>query len=101
MNVKILERNPNEIRLEIEGEGHTFCNVLQKTLLEDEAIEIAGYNIQHPLVSNPVVYVRMKKGRRPRKKGEIALLEAAEKIKLRTQEFKTSLEKALKEWQQK
>jgi len=97
MNVKVLKKEPNEMRIEIEAEGHTFCNLLQKALLEDETIETASYDIHHPLVSNPIVYVRTKGKRHP----ETALREAAERIRTRSREFRTSLEKALKEWQQK
>jgi len=97
MNVKVLEKGPNGLRIEIEGESHTFCNVLQKVLLEDETVEMAGYDIHHPLVSNPVIYIHTKGKRRP----ETALREAAEKIRTRSREFRTSFEKALKEWQRK
>ena len=97
MNIKVLEKQPNELRIEIIGEGHTFCNLLQKTLLEDETIEMAGYDIPHPLVSNPIIYVRTKGKRHP----ETSLREAAEKVRTKNKEFRVSLEKALKEWQQK
>jgi len=97
MNVKVLEKEPNKLRIEVEGEGHTFCNVLQKALLEDETIEMAGYDILHPLVSNPIIYVQTKGKRHP----ETALREAVGKIRTRNKEFRTSFEKALKEWQQK
>ena len=95
MQVKVLEKKANELKLEIEGEDHTFCNVLQKALLEDDTIEMAGYNIPHPLVSNPIVYVRTKGRREP----ETALRNAAEKIRKRNKEFRETFEKALKEWQ--
>jgi len=99
MNVKVLKKTPDEIKVEIEGERHTFCNVLQKVLLEDETVETASYAIQHPLVSNPIVYVQMKKKRKPEKRAETALREAAEKMRHRCKEFRASFEKALKEWQ--
>lgn len=95
MQVKVLEKKSNELKIEIEGENHSFCNVLQKALLEDDSIEMAGYNISHPLVSNPIVYVRTKGHRRP----ETALRNSAEKIKKLNKEFKETFEKALKEWQ--
>jgi len=101
MNLKVLKRTTDELRIEIEGEGHTFCNLLQKALLEDDTIDVAGYSIQHPLVSNPVIYVRMKAKRKPEKRPETALKEAAEKIRQRNKEFRVSFEKALKEWQKK
>ncbi len=99
MNVKVLNRTPDEMRLEIEGEGHTFCNVLQKALLEDETVETASYDIPHPLVSFPIVYVKMKEKRTPEKRPETALKDAAEKIRHQTREFRASFEKALKERQ--
>jgi DNA-directed RNA polymerase subunit L len=95
MQVKVLEKKPNELKIEIEGEDHSFCNVLQRVLLEDETIEMAGYNIPHPLVSSPIVYVRTKGQRRP----ETALRNAAEKIRKQNKEFKETFEKALKDWQ--
>lgn len=99
METKILKKTANELRIEIVGEGHTLCNLLQKALLEDETVEIGGYSIEHPLVSNPVVYVRMKEKRKPEKRPETALKEAAERVRHRSREFRTSFEKALKEWQ--
>jgi DNA-directed RNA polymerase subunit L len=101
LNIKVLKRTTDELRLEIEGEGHTFCNVLQKALLEDETVEMAGYDISHPLIANPVVYIRMREGRKPEKKPETALREAVAKIRRQTKQFHASLEKALKEWQPK
>ena len=101
MDIKVLKKTLDELRIEILGEGHTFCNVLQKVLLEDETVEIGGYRIEHPLISNPVVYVRMKEKRKPEKRPETALKEAAEKIRHRSREFRTGFEKALKEWQTK
>lgn len=97
MEIKVLKKTSNELKIEIEGEGHTFCNVLQKALLEDDTIEMAGYNIEHPLTSNPTVYVRTKEKRKP----ETALIDAAKKVQKQNKEFKKSFERALKEWQQK
>ena len=95
MQVKVLEKKPNELKVEIEGEDHSFCNVLQKALLEDDAIDMAGYSIPHPLVSSPVVYVRTRGQRRP----ETALRNAVEKIRKGNREFRETFEKALKDWQ--
>ena len=97
MEIKILKKTSNELKIEIEGEGHTFCNVLQKALLEDDTIEMAGYNIEHPLTSNPTVYVRTKGKRKPK----AVLIDAAKKMEKQNKEFKKSFERALKEWQQK
>lgn len=97
MKIKVLERTPNELKIEVEGEGHTLCNVLQKVLLEDDAIEMAGYNVPHPLVDSAVIYVRTKANRKP----EAAVKEATKKILSQNEEFRKSFKKALKDWQQK
>jgi len=56
---------------------------------------MAGYNIPHPLVSSPIVYVRTKGQRRP----ETALRNAAEKIRKQGKEFRETFEKALSDWE--
>jgi len=60
MKLKILKKNPRELQVELEGEGHTFCNMVQEVLLKDKAVEFAGYNLPHPLISHPMIYVRTK-----------------------------------------
>jgi DNA-directed RNA polymerase subunit L len=101
MEIKILKKTGDEIRVEIAGEGHTFCNLLEKALLEDPTVEVGGYSLQHPLVSNPIIHIRMKEKRKPEKRPETALKEAAEKIRHLNKEFRVSFEEALEQWQKK
>ena len=95
MEIKILRKTTNELKIEIVGETHTFCNVLQKALLGDTGVDMAGYEIAHPLVANPTIYVRTKGKRKPK----TALQNAAKMIQIQNKEFKKSFEKALKNWQ--
>jgi len=97
MQLKILRRTPQELKLEIEGEGHTFCNLLESVLLEDKEVEFAGYDVPHPLVSNTILSIRTKKGKKP----EEALVEAIEKIRQRGRELSQEIDKALEMWMQK
>jgi len=92
MKVKILKKTANELKIEVEGVGHTLCNLLQKRLLEDEKVDLAGYDIPHPLASNPLIYVRTKRDVAP----EEALLRAVEKTREMNKEFNRELEKALR-----
>jgi DNA-directed RNA polymerase subunit L len=92
MKVKVLKKSENELKIEIEGSGHGLCNLLQKRLLEDKSVDLAGYDIPHPLASNPVIYVRMKGSSKP----EEALLKAAEKAVEANEAFGKELAKALK-----
>lgn len=92
MKIKVLKKSGNELKVEIEGVGHGLCNLLQKRLLEDKSVDLAGYDVPHPLASNPVIYVRMKGAAKP----EEALRRAAEKARETNEAFGRELEKALK-----
>lgn len=91
MKINILSKTKNEMKFEIEGEGHTFCNLLQHALLEDKSVEMAGYDIRHPLVAKPIFQVRIREGRSPEK----VLFKALEKIGQDISEFLKEFEKAL------
>ena len=95
MQVKVLKKTSNELRIEIEGEGHTLCNLLEKVLLEDESIDMAGYNVPHPLTSHSVIYIRTKGRRKP----ETALRDAAQKILQTEKKFRANFRKALENWE--
>ena len=92
MKVKVLKKAANELKIEVEGAGHGLCNLLQKKLLEDNRVDLAGYDVPHPLASNPVIYVRMKDASKP----EDALIKAAEKALKENGTFSKELKKALK-----
>jgi DNA-directed RNA polymerase subunit L len=92
MKIKVLKKTENELKIEVEGAGHTLCNLLQKRLLEDENVDLAGYDIPHPLASNPIIYVRTKGKEKP----EEALLNAVKKAREMNKEFSKELQKALK-----
>ena len=92
MKAKILKKTPNELKLEVENVGHTFCNLLQKRLLEDENVDLAGYDIPHPLASNSIIYVRTKGAVKP----EEALREALKRVHEMNREFSKQFKKALK-----
>jgi len=94
LEIRLLRREPNELRIEIEGEGHTFCNMLQKALLEDEMVEMAGYDVPHPLMTKAIVYVRTKNKRKP----ETAIRNAAKTVLKRSKELRNALEQAFKEY---
>jgi DNA-directed RNA polymerase subunit L len=92
MEIKTLKRTSNELRIEVEGIGHTVCNLLQKRLVEDENVDLAGYDVPHPLASSSVIYVRTKGSVRP----EEALQKAVEKIRVTNKEFSKEFQRALK-----
>ena len=92
MKAKILKKTSSELKIEVEGVGHTICNLLQKRLLEDENVDLAGYDIPHPLASNSVIYIRTKGNAKP----EEALRNAVKKAREMNKEFSKELKKAVK-----
>jgi DNA-directed RNA polymerase subunit L len=91
MEVKVIQNTKNELRIEIVGEDHTFCNLLQKVLLEDKNVEIAGYDQPHPLIRSSIVYVKTKRDCLPEK----VLLAALSSIRELNKEFSNKFEQAV------
>lgn len=88
MEIKILEDKKNRIVLEIEGEDHTFCNMIKKELWNDSHVKIAAYNIDHPMVGKPRMIVETDGGD-PRK----SLTEAAKRVGKDLDKFKSEFSK--------
>jgi DNA-directed RNA polymerase subunit L len=86
---RTIENTKFEMIFEIGGEGHSFPNLLRKTLLEEAAVEFAGYNIEHPLLASPVFTLRTK-----RRQANVILREALEKMLARTEEFRKKFNQA-------
>ena len=93
MKVDVLKKTSNEMRLEIEGAGHTICNLLQKKILEEKGVDLAGYDIPHPLTPKAIIYVRTKGAAKP----EQVLRDALENTREMNKEFGKELARALKE----
>lgn len=92
MEVKVLKKASNELKIEIEGAGHTICNLVQKKLLEYDNVDLAGYDIPHPLSSSAIIYVRTKGKAKP----EEVLRKAVEEAREANREFGKELAMALK-----
>jgi DNA-directed RNA polymerase subunit L len=92
MKVVVLNKSENELKIEIQGSDHGLCNLLQKKILLDKNVDLAGYDVPHPLASSPIIYIRMKGKFKP----EDTLIAAAEKAIADNEEFGKELAKALK-----
>ncbi|MFP4655964.1 MAG: RpoL/Rpb11 RNA polymerase subunit family protein [Candidatus Woesearchaeota archaeon] len=47
------EKSKTRIVFEINGEDHTFSNLLRVKLWDQKGVKTSGYNIKHPLVGSP------------------------------------------------
>lgn len=57
MEIKVLEKGKNFLKIEVVGEDHTFVNALRKELWNDKDVKVAGYGLAHSLVSSPVLII--------------------------------------------
>ncbi|MBP3226524.1 MAG: DNA-directed RNA polymerase subunit L [Methanobrevibacter sp.] len=88
--MKILNKTANEIEFEIEDESHGVCNALRHILMQDEDVEYAVYNIDHPLTGKPIMTIKTKEGN-----PKDALKRAAEQLKADSESFKQLIEENL------
>ncbi len=77
MEINITSPGKGSYRIELVGEDHTFANALRKQLWNNPSVKLSGYNIEHPLVSHPVLILDVEGNQDPKK----ILLKAAEELK--------------------
>jgi DNA-directed RNA polymerase subunit L len=65
MELRVIDKQENELSIEIAGEDHTFMNVLKGTLLETEGVEAATYDMnpeQSGGQTDPVLTIKTEEG---------------------------------------
>ncbi len=62
MDVEIIKRSKEELEFEIKGDDSAILELLTKRLNEYNETEFAAQKTEHPLVSNPKILLRVKKG---------------------------------------
>ena len=77
------------MKIELIGEDHTFANALRKELWNNPNVQLAGYNVEHPLISNPVLVVDTNGKEDPKK----ALLSAVEGLKKKNLDLISQIKK--------
>ena len=87
MEVKILEETKNRIKVEIKDENHTLLNALRNELWNNRHTKVAGYRLEHPLVSSPVLILEADD--KPRN----VLLDSINKLKKKNSEFRDLFKK--------
>ncbi len=88
MEITILKEEKDTLELQLDGEGHTLCNLLRKELWDSEDTKVASYNISHPLIASPKLIVVSEKTK-PRK----LLLDSVESLKKKNSELRSLLKK--------
>ncbi len=88
MNVKIIGKGKNKLRIRLEGEDVGFVNLLRKALWE-ENVDYAAYKKTHPFLDEPELIVETLK-----KNPENAVKAAAQKIANQMEEFRKEFVRA-------
>jgi len=84
MEIEYIEENKNKLTFEIEGEDHTFCNLLKEELQNNKDVKMASYKIKHPLVNKVTLFLETS-GADPKK----IIVEAAKSIQKQTSKFQS------------
>ncbi|MFH1445744.1 MAG: DNA-directed RNA polymerase subunit L [Nanoarchaeota archaeon] len=87
MNLKVVEKSQNKIRIEVAGECHTLLNLLRETAWKEGAKQ-ASYMIQHPYLSQPEIIIYSND---PKK----VLIDSSTKIESYVKEFSQEFKRAL------
>ncbi len=89
MEINVLKKDKKEIEFEIGGNRDTtLAEILVFKLNELPDVEFAAYKIEHPLVTDPRVYVKTKKG------DPVKVIEKAlEALKKEVADFRTQVSK--------
>ncbi len=91
MEFKVVEKEKNALKLEIEGPDDTAIYPLINELLKDEDVAEAKYSVGHPQLDKPVLYVKTKKG-----KPSAAIKKAADSLAGQFREARKLFEEQLK-----
>lgn len=94
MDLRVIENLETELSIEIQGEDHTFMNVLKGSLLEVEGVTAATYDMnpeQSGGQTDPVLSITTEAGLDPLD----ALAEAAAGIRETTDSFVAAFEAAV------
>ncbi len=83
MEVKILTNDKNVLEMELNGADQSLAQLLAEKLTEDKDVEFASYKVEHPLVGEPKLYVKTKKG----EPGKL-VLEKLEEIRKEVADFR-------------
>ncbi len=91
MEIELLEKDKNSIKIMIKDADMTLISPLVKNLLEDDEVSEVKYTAGTPHLEHPTLYVRVKAG-----KPQTALKRASKSLANEIKESREDLEKHLK-----
>jgi len=58
LQAKVIRKEESLLEFDIGGENHTFLGTLREALKDQEGVLFAAYRFPHPLLENPIFYLR-------------------------------------------
>lgn len=55
---KVVRKEKSLLEFEVIGEDHTFLSMLREALKDQPGVLFAAYRFPHPLLENPIFYLR-------------------------------------------
>lgn len=86
MELNVLEKTKNRLKIEVKGEGHTLLNLLRRNSWDAKANQ-ASYIIEHPLLSQPKIIIKADNPK-------LVLSKAVDMAIKQTQDFARAFRKA-------
>ena len=87
MELVMIEQEKHRVKFILKGEEHSFCDVLRKEIWQGKDVDISGYHVAHPQVSEPSFVVQTKKT-----DVNTVVLDAAERLHATATELKKSFQ---------
>jgi len=91
VEIEVLKESKDCLEFLVNGEKHTFPNLLRAALLKDSRVKFAAYKLKHPS-DNGAMFVVRAEGKTPKK----ALADALKRIGADLSDFEKDVKKALK-----
>ncbi len=79
MEVEVLNKEKNELKLQFSEADQGFLNLIKSALWQNSATDIAGFKIEHPQASKPV-FILKTKGKEAKKVWNEALDSISEQL---------------------
>jgi DNA-directed RNA polymerase subunit L len=92
MMIEIIEQKKNFLKFTLKGETATICNFIKKELYNDKNVKFAGYNVDHPLTSEPIFLLETKGNNDPKK----AILTAITNLQKNLDKLEKEVKKQIK-----
>ncbi|MFB6250145.1 MAG: DNA-directed RNA polymerase subunit L [Halobellus sp.] len=93
MELRVIDKTDEELRIEVAGEDHTFMNVIKGALLETEGVAAATYDVnpeQSGGQTEPILSIKTEAGIDPLD----ALGDASQHVQTTVEDFSAAFEAA-------